>query len=65
MIVRIRDGSHWQHAKQAITDVLDEVCADYVTQLRDAWEKAVRMYGLGQARIEPMVTIVLTDNWLE
>jgi small-conductance mechanosensitive channel len=65
IVVRVRYGSDWQYAKDAFGRVLNEVTADYVVQSRDAWDNAVRVYRLEEARIDPMVTLVMTDNWLE
>jgi small-conductance mechanosensitive channel len=63
--VPIRYGSDWKLARKALMDVAEEVCGDYARQSKDAWSAAVRRYALEDARVEPMVTLVANDNWLE
>jgi len=45
--------------------VVNEICADYAEQSREAWKKTVMKYQLEDARIEPMVTLAANDNWIE
>ncbi len=43
----------------------DEICRDYAQQSGQAWQLAVRKYQLAEARIDPMITLTATDNWIE
>lgn len=61
----VRYGSDWRAARAMLERVAEEVCGDYARQSREAWEHAVRQYALEEARVEPMVTLVANDNWLE
>jgi len=61
----VRYGSDWKLARQMLEDVANEVCGDYARQSRDAWRSAVRKYALEEARVEPTVTLVANENWLE
>lgn len=61
----VRYGSDWRLARQMLEKVADEVCGDYARQSREAWLGAVRKYALEDAKVEPMVTLVANDNWLE
>jgi small-conductance mechanosensitive channel len=65
IILRVRYGSDWEHARDVLRRIVDEVCGDYAVQSRGAWAEAVMKYRLEEAHIEPMVTLVATDNWLE
>ncbi|MEZ5498946.1 MAG: mechanosensitive ion channel [Steroidobacteraceae bacterium] len=47
--IPIRYGSDWQHARASAT----------------AWQQAREKYALENARIEPLVSMILTDNWIE
>lgn len=48
-----------------LTGVVNETCADYAVQSREAWKKAVPKYQLEDARIEPLITLAANDNWIE
>ena len=61
----VRYGSDWEHAREMLRRVVDEVCRDYAAQSRDAWETAVRVYRLEDVQVEPMITLAVNDNWIE
>lgn len=61
----VRYGSDWKLARELLEKVAVEVCGDYARQSREAWIVAVRKYALEEARVEPMVTLVANDNWVE
>jgi small-conductance mechanosensitive channel len=65
IVLPVRYGSDWEFARQVFTRVVDEICADYAVQSREAWKHAVMKYQLEDARIEPMVTLIANDNWIE
>jgi len=61
----VRYGSDWKLARQLIESVAKEVCGGFAQESRDAWRGAVAKYRLEDAEVEPMVTLVANDNWLE
>ncbi len=61
----VRYGSDWQHARKMLENVSNEVCGEFALSSHAAWESAVQKYLLEPARIEPMITLVANDNWLE
>lgn len=61
----VRYGSDWRLAKSMLAEVGEEVCADYARRSKDAWSAAVVRYRLEDAPVEPMVTMIANDNWLE
>ncbi len=61
----VRYGSDWQYARKMLIDVLNEVCGATAPKFREAWQRAVQKYALEDARIDPMVTLVANDNWIE
>jgi small-conductance mechanosensitive channel len=63
--VPVRYGSDWKLARATLLRVTEEICGDYARQSQDAWEKAVRRYALEDAQVDPMITLVANDNWLE
>lgn len=65
IVVPVRYGSDWKLAKKMVAGVADEVCKDFALQSRGAWKDAVQKYRLEDANVEPVVTLVANDNWLE
>jgi len=61
----VRYGSDWEHARSVLTQVVDETCKGYAIESAEAWRQAVNRYRLEEAKIEPMVTLVATENWIQ
>ncbi len=61
----VRYGSDWEYTRGILEGIINEICRDYATQSREAWRSAVNKYRLEEARIEPMITLVANDNWIE
>lgn len=45
--------------------MVNKVTLDQVDDAKDSWSQIERKYLVEPARIEPMVTMVLNDNWIE
>jgi small-conductance mechanosensitive channel len=63
--VPVKYGSDHRLARQILQKVADEVVGEYVAQAQAEWKHMVRKYLIENARIEPLVTLVTTDNWIE
>jgi hypothetical protein len=64
--IPVQHGSDHQQARALLELVLQEVCAETVMHdSRQAWQHMVQRYRLENARLDPAVTLVITDNWLE
>ncbi|MFO0673755.1 MAG: mechanosensitive ion channel [Polyangiaceae bacterium] len=61
----VRYGSDWKAAKAMLVGVGQEVCEHFARRSRDAWNAAVVKYRLDAAAVDPVVTMIATDNWLE
>lgn len=61
----VRYGSDWEYTRAVLSHVVDEICRDYAVQSAEAWRRAVNRYRLEEAKIEPMVTLAATDNWIQ
>lgn len=61
----VRYGSDWEYTRGVLTNVVNEICKDYAIQSMAAWKQAVDRYRLEDAKIEPMITLAATDNWIE
>jgi len=65
IIIPVKYGSDHRLARQILQKVADEVVGEYVAQAQVEWKNLVRKYLIEDASIEPMVTLVTTDNWME
>lgn len=64
--VPIKYGSDHRLARHILAQVVDEIATDDVTSAaKVAWQTMVRKYLIENAKIEPAVTLTLTDNWME
>jgi small-conductance mechanosensitive channel len=61
----VRYGSDWEFARRTFAGVVQEICGDYAIESRKAWNEAVKKYQLEDASVEPMITLVANDNWIE
>lgn len=58
-------GVHHAAAREMLTRVVHEVAGEFVEPARHEWREMLARYRVENARVEPMVSLVLTDNWLE
>ncbi len=63
--VPVRYGSDHRLARQLITDAVTEVVGDYAVFARQSWEEMVKHYRIEDASVEPMITMLPNDNWIE
>lgn len=63
--VPIKYGSDRPMTRALLHRVLNEVVGGYSAQAREAWQELVRKYLIEDASVEPMVTMVANDNWME
>lgn len=61
----VRYGSDWEYARGVLSQVVDEICKGYALESAEAWRLAVNRYRLEEAKIEPMITLAATDNWIQ
>lgn len=61
----IKYGSDYQLVRTILQRVADEVVGEYAVSAREIWDQMVRKYMIEKARIEPAVTLVANDNWVE
>jgi small-conductance mechanosensitive channel len=63
--VPVRHGSDPELARQVIAQAAQEVVGDYVATAAAAWRDMVRKYVIEDASVQPIVYLVVNDNWLE
>ncbi|MDS3860604.1 mechanosensitive ion channel [Thermosynechococcaceae cyanobacterium BACA0444] len=65
IIVPIRHGSDFRLARSILQEVVEEVTGSYILPAKEHWGHMTGRYLIENARIEPFVTLIATDNWLE
>lgn len=63
--VPVKYGSDRHLARELLQRVVHEVVGNYSAQAEDAWKVLVQKYLIEDASVEPMVTMVANDNWME
>jgi small-conductance mechanosensitive channel len=64
--VPVKYGSDHRLARHILEQVVGDVVPEETSQqAMKSWKSMVRKYLVENARVEPMVTLVITDNWME
>ena len=63
--VPVRFGGDYDLARNILLAAADEVVHEYTEYANEHWKRMLRRYRIEPARVEPAVTLVATDNWVE
>jgi small-conductance mechanosensitive channel len=61
----VKYGSDYNLARKILEDVGQEIVGDYAASAKAMWVTFARKYRIEEASVEPMVTLVANDNWME
>ena len=65
IILPIRYGSSVETTRQTLLKIADEIVGEFTESVQTSWKNLYKIYAIEEAQVEPMVTIVATDNWIE
>lgn len=65
VMIPIKYGCDYHLARQIIGKVAEEVVGEYARNARQAWKDVVAKYMIEDARVDPVVTMVANQNWIE
>lgn len=65
IVVPIRQGSDWRWVTEMLEKVLAEEVGEVAREGQAAWDELVKRYMIESAQVEPMVTMIVNDNWIE
>lgn len=65
IVVPIKYGSDHRLAREIMQQVAVEELGGLVPEAKETWQLMVNKFRIEDARIEPTVTMIATDNWLE
>lgn len=63
--IPVRMGSDWRMAQTVIETAVNQSVSDYQERASDQWKIMVRKFMIEEARVSPMITLNITDNWIE
>ena len=63
--VPVKFGSDQQLTREILGRVAHEVVGDYVAYAKETWKEMVKKYKIEDESVEPMVTMIANDNWME
>jgi len=63
--VPVKYGSDYRLARQIMQGIAEKELGHHVPQAKKTWHDMVNKYRIEDARIEPAVTLIANDNWLE
>ncbi len=61
----VKYGTDWKHARAMLMRVGTEIVGEYTAGARGAWKEITKAYLVEDAMVEPMVSMVANDNWIE
>jgi small-conductance mechanosensitive channel len=65
LLVPVKYGSDYALAREIIINAVSQDVSEYTTFAKKTWEKMIRKYSIEEASINPIVTMVANDNWME
>ncbi|HRH00722.1 MAG TPA: mechanosensitive ion channel [Polyangiaceae bacterium] len=63
--VPVKFGSDYARARAMLEGIVAEVAGPHLKDAKARWDNTVRTYRVEDARIDPLVTVVVNDNWVE
>ncbi|MEM8544296.1 MAG: mechanosensitive ion channel domain-containing protein [Cyanobacteria bacterium P01_H01_bin.119] len=63
--IPVKYGSDHTLARQLLQQAANDVIGEYIPEARATWERMVDKYLIEDAPVEPMVTLIANDNWME
>lgn len=63
--IPVKYGSNRKLAQEILESAVNDVLGDYIPKAKAEWNKMVRKYLIEDAQIEPMITLIANDNWME
>ena len=65
LTIPVKYGGNYRLARQIIQQAAEDVVGDYSRNARATWETMLNKYMIEEASVEPGVTMVANDNWVE
>jgi small-conductance mechanosensitive channel len=63
--VPVKYGSDYRLAREILQQIAEDVVGEFTARAKIAWREAVKKYRIEDESIEPTVTLLANDNWME
>lgn len=63
--VPVKYGSDFAFARTILAEIAEAITGGYAEEARGEWDEFARKYQVEKSQVEPMVTLVANDNWVE
>ena len=63
--IPVKYGSDHKFAREMFRKISDDLLGDFSTRAKSAWDELVEKFLIENASVEPMITMVANDNWIE
>lgn len=63
--IPVKYNSNYTFTRELLQGICDEILQDYANKAKNAWSELVEKFLIEDARIDPMITIIANDNWVE
>jgi small-conductance mechanosensitive channel len=63
--VAVRYDCDWQQAREILSQVAQEVVGAFTARAQDEWRRMQLRFSIEPITIDPVVTVLFADNWLE
>jgi small-conductance mechanosensitive channel len=58
-------GADHNRTREMLERVVNEIAGEHVAPARHEWREMLAKYRVENARLDPLITLVLNDNWME
>ncbi len=65
IVIPVKYGSDYRAARAVLERVAQEITGDFAREAQISWKTMVDKFMIEDARVEPSVTLVANDNWME
>lgn len=63
--IPVKYGCDHHLARKMFQEIVDDITLGHVELARQSWNDVVKSYLIDEAKLEPVVTLVANDNWME
>jgi len=63
--IPVKYGSDYKFARELFQNISNQILGDFSSQAQGAWDELVKKFLIENASVEPMITMVANDNWIE
>ncbi|MBT8386306.1 MAG: mechanosensitive ion channel family protein [Ignavibacteria bacterium] len=63
--IPVKYGCDYKFSKDLFKNISNEILGDFSSRAQEAWDELVNKFLIENASVEPMITMVANDNWIE